>query len=251
MLIYPAIDLLGGKAVRLREGRREDATVYDDHPEQVAARFCAGGARRVHVVDLDGAFAGRRENLEAVARIVAACASANVALQLGGGVRDLATCDALVAAGVDRVVLGTAMVKSPAMVTEACRRHPGRIVIAVDARDGKVAVEGWAEATREDAVDLAERARDAGCAAILYTDIGRDGTGRGANVAATARLARALAPLEVIASGGIATLDDLRALAAEGVPAAVVGRALYTGAFSLPEAIVAARAAGPVDSPSC
>jgi phosphoribosylformimino-5-aminoimidazole carboxamide ribotide isomerase len=239
--LYPAIDLLGGKAVRLVEGRREQATVYADRPEEVAARFVAAGAGRIHVVDLDGAFAGRRENVEAVARI----ASLGAPVQLGGGVRDLATVDALVAGGVDRVVLGTAMVKSPELVAEACRRHPGRIVVAVDARDGKVAVEGWAETTTLDAGTLAAEAARLGCAAVLYTDIARDGTGRGASVDATARLARALLPLEVIASGGIASLDDLRALARAGVPAAVVGRALYEGRFTVGEALAAAREESP------
>ncbi len=237
MLIYPAIDLLGGKAVRLREGRRDEATVYSDRPDEVAARFAGAGCRRIHVVDLDGAFSGRRENREAVARIVAA---AGVPVQVGGGVRDLDTCAALMDAGVERVVLGTAMVKRPAMVEAACARFPGRIVIAVDARDGRVAIEGWAEATEIAAEALARRAAAMGCAAVLYTDIARDGTGRGANVEATAGLARALAPTEVIASGGIASLADLRALAEAGVPAAVVGRAIYSGAFTVEQAIAEA-----------
>ena len=237
MLIYPAIDLLGGKAVRLREGLRSEVTVYDDHPHEVARRFAAAGCRRIHVVDLDGAFSGRRENREAVARIVA---EAGVPVQVGGGVRDLDTCAALLDAGVARVVLGTAMVKREAMVQEACARFPERVVVAVDARDGRVAVEGWAEVTEIAAVDLARRAADLGCAAVLYTDIARDGTGHGANVEATARLARALHPVEVIASGGIASLDDLRALADAGVPAAVVGRALYAGVFTVAQAIAEA-----------
>jgi phosphoribosylformimino-5-aminoimidazole carboxamide ribotide isomerase len=162
-------------------------------------------------------------------------------VQLGGGVRDLATVEALLAGGVDRVVLGTAMVKSPSLVAEACRRHPGRIVVAVDARDGKVAVEGWAQETAVEAEALAAEAARLGCAAVLYTDIARDGTGRGASLETTARLARTLAPVEVIASGGVASLDDLRALARAGVPAAVVGRALYEGAFSVAEALAAGR----------
>lgn len=239
MLIYPAIDLMGGKAVRLREGLRSELTVYDDRPDEVARRFAAAGCRRIHVVDLDGAFSGKRENREAVARIVAA---AGVPVQLGGGVRDLDTCAALLDAGVERVVLGTVMVKHPEMVEVACKRFPGRVVIAVDARDGRVAVAGWAETTDLAAEDLARRAADMGCAAVLHTDIARDGTGHGANVEATARLARALAPTEVIASGGIGSLADLRALAKAGVPAAVVGRALYAGVFTVEQAI--AEAAG-------
>lgn len=234
--MIPAIDLLGGRAVRLREGRREEATIYSDRPWEVAARFAADGAQRIHVVDLDGAFAGRPENRDAVARILAAGAR----VQLGGGIRDLETCTALLDSGIDRVVLGTAMVKSRPTVEQACARWPGRVVIAVDARDGRVAIEGWAEATDRDAVALAREAAALGCAAVLYTDIARDGTGRGPNVAATARLAAALAPVEVIASGGIASVEDLRALAGAGVPAAIVGRALYSGAFTLPEAMRAA-----------
>lgn len=239
MLIYPAIDLLGGKAVRLREGRRDQATVYSERPGEVARGFAEAGSRRIHVVDLDGAFAGRRENLDAVQAIRAA----GVPVQLGGGVRDLATCAALLDAGIERVVLGTAMVKSKEMVREACARFPGRVVVAVDARDGMVAVEGWAEVTSIPAADLAREAAEAGCAAILYTDIARDGTGRGANVRATVELQRTLSPIEVIASGGIASLDDLRALAADGVQAAVVGRAIYEGAFTVAEAL---RVAGSV-----
>jgi phosphoribosylformimino-5-aminoimidazole carboxamide ribotide isomerase len=241
MRIYPAIDLLGGKAVRLRQGRRADATVYGDRPGELARRFADEGATRIHVVDLDGAFAGRRENLDAVEAITAA----GVAVQLGGGVRDLATVEALLEAGIERVVLGTAMVKSPAIVAQAAERFPGRIVVAVDAREGRVAVEGWVEETAIAAADLAEAAVRAGCAAVLYTDIGRDGTGLGADVSPTALLARRLAPVEVIASGGIGSLADVAALAAAGVPAAVVGRALYEGTFTLREAMAAAAAAGP------
>jgi phosphoribosylformimino-5-aminoimidazole carboxamide ribotide isomerase len=237
MLIYPAIDLLDGKAVRLREGRRSESTVYDDNPAAVAQRWKDAGATRIHVVDLDGAFQGKRENLDAVGRI----ARVGVPLQLGGGVRDLDTCAQLIDAGVDRVVLGTAMVKQPDMVAKACARFPERIVIAVDARDGWVAVEGWAETTDVRAEDLARKACAMGCVAVLYTDIARDGTGVGANIEATQQLAETLRPIEVIASGGIASLNDLRALAARGVPAAVVGRALYEGTFRLEAAIAAGR----------
>lgn len=238
MTIYPAIDLLSGRVVRLHQGRREQATVYSERPGEVAARFAADGARRLHVVDLDGAFAGRRENVDAVAQIMAA----GLPVQLGGGVRDLATCERLLEAGIDRVVLGTAMVKSRATVEEACARWPGRVVVAVDARGGRVAVEGWAEETDLDAQDLAAEAAEAGCAAILYTDIARDGTSVGPALEATARLARVLHPVEVIASGGVGTLAHLRDLALAGVPAAVVGRALYEGAFTLVEALRAAGA---------
>jgi phosphoribosylformimino-5-aminoimidazole carboxamide ribotide isomerase len=239
MLILPAIDLLGGNVVRLVEGRREQTTVFSDSPGEVARRFVAAGARRLHVVDLDGAFTGRRENRQAVAEIVAA----GVPVQLGGGVRDLATCERLLAEGLSAVVLGTVAVKDPDMVATACRQHPGKIVVAVDARNGKVAVEGWAEATAIDAFDLAAEMVELGAAGILYTDIARDGTGVGPNVEASARLARTLHPTPVIASGGIGSVAHLRALALAGVPQAVVGRALYEGAFTLEEAFAAAGAA--------
>lgn len=247
MNVYPAIDLLGGHVVRLAEGRRDRATIYSDRPGEVAAGFARAGARRLHVVDLDGAFAGRRDgpNLGALQQILAA----GVPVQLGGGLRDLDTLAALLdQVGVERAVLGTAAVKSPAMTRAACRRWPGRIVIAVDARDGRVAVEGWVEATDVDATELAARMVEAGAAAILYTDIRRDGLGTGAAVEATAQLARALHPVEVIASGGVASLEDLRALARAGVPAAVVGRALYEGTFTVEKALAAGRAATVVRS---
>ncbi len=247
MRIYPAIDLLGGKAVRLREGRRDEATVYSDAPEEVARGFLDAGAARIHVVDLDGAFSGRRENRLAVERILATGAR----VQLGGGIRDLDTCRRLLADGVERVVVGTLAARDPAALSAAAGtgRDPGdagflsHLVVAVDARDGRVFVEGWDVATGLDAFELATTVAGAGVAAVLYTDIARDGTGHGANVESTARMARALSPTEVIASGGIASLDDLAALARAGVPAAVVGRALYQGAFTLRQAIeVAARA---------
>ncbi len=238
MLVIPAIDLLGGKVVRLVEGRRDRATVYSDRPGEVAQRFVDAGATRLHVVDLDGAFAGHPGNRRAVSEIVAC----GVPVQLGGGVRDLATCERLVNEGVRLLVLGTAAVKDPPLVEELCALFPGRVVVAVDARDGKVAVEGWAEATSVDAFELAAQSVERGAAAILYTDISRDGTGVGPNVEASARLARTLHPTPVIASGGIGALAHLRALALAGVPQTVVGRALYEEAFTLAEAFVAAGA---------
>jgi phosphoribosylformimino-5-aminoimidazole carboxamide ribotide isomerase len=236
MLIIPAIDLLGGKVVRLVEGRRERATVYAESPGEVARQFVAAGAARLHVVDLDGAFSGRRENIFAVQHIVAA----GVPVQLGGGVRDLVTARRLVEEGVARVVVGTAAVKQPELIRTLCAELPGRVVVAVDARDGRVAVEGWSEATAVDAFQLASEMAGAGAAAILYTDIARDGTGAGPAVEASARLARQLHPTPLIASGGIGALADVRALAQAGVPEAVVGRALYEGAFTLAEALAAA-----------
>lgn len=236
MWIYPAIDLLEGKVVRLTEGRRDQAQVYSERPGELAAEFARVGVRRLHVVDLDGAFSGERLNRQAVEAILAA----RVPVQLGGGVRDLRTVERLLETGIERVVLGTAMVEQPEMVLEVCAAWPSRVVVAVDARDGQVAIRGWQELTARDAFDVAAEAAEAGCAAVLYTDIARDGTRRGPNVETTANLARALYPVEVIASGGIGTLDDIRALAQAGVPAAVVGRALYEHSFTLAEALAAA-----------
>jgi phosphoribosylformimino-5-aminoimidazole carboxamide ribotide isomerase len=235
MLIIPAIDLLGGKVVRLVEGKRDRATVFADSPAGVARGFVAAGARRLHVVDLDGAFGGRPENRRAIAELTAL----GVEVQLGGGVRDFETVERLLGEGVHSVVLGTVAVKRPELVEQACGRFPGRVLVAVDARDGKVAVEGWTQATAVDAEALARRCVRAGAAAILYTDIARDGTRSGPNVEASAKLARALAPVPLIASGGIGSLDDLRALAKAGVPRSVVGRALYEGAFTVEQAIAA------------
>jgi phosphoribosylformimino-5-aminoimidazole carboxamide ribotide isomerase len=235
MLILPSIDLLDGKVVRLREGKRETAVFYPETAGDVARGYVAAGARRVHVVDLDAAF-GSGDNRAALAAILAAGAE----VQVGGGVRDLAAARALVDAGAAAVVIGTSAVKQPDFVRLLCGELPGRVVVAVDARDGKVAVEGWAEATDVDAGELAARAVGWGAAAILYTDIARDGTGAGPNVDATARLARLVHPAPVIASGGIGALAHLRALARAGVPQAVVGRALYERAFTLAEAMAAA-----------
>jgi phosphoribosylformimino-5-aminoimidazole carboxamide ribotide isomerase len=229
MLIIPAIDLLGGNVVRLVEGKRDRATIYSDQPGEIARRFVAAGARRLHVVDLDGAFSGKRENFVAVQQILKAGAQ----VQLGGGVRDLVTAQRLLDEGVSWVVIGTAAVKNPALV-EALG---ARCIVAVDARDGMVAVEGWTEASGVDAFGLAKACAAHGCAGILYTDIARDGTGSGPNIERSAELARALAPTLVIASGGIGSLDHLRQIAAAGVPACVVGRALYEGAFTVEEAL--------------
>jgi phosphoribosylformimino-5-aminoimidazole carboxamide ribotide isomerase len=238
VLVIPAIDLMGGQVVRLAEGRRERASVYDDDPAAVARRFCAQGATRLHVVDLDGAFAGRPAQV-ALVRAIGAAVAGRASLQVGGGVRSLADCAALVEAGAHGVVLGTAAVRDPELVRAACARFSGQILVAVDARDGRVAVDGWTQATEIGPEELATAAARAGASAILYTDIARDGLRTGPAVEATARLTRVLAPVPVIASGGVATTSDLRALAAAGVPQCVVGRALYEGAFGLAEAIAA------------
>ena len=246
MLIFPAIDLLGGAAVRLEQGRRESAKVYDRAPWEVAARFAAAGARRLHVVDLDAAFtrasAERVDNHATLAKIVAAARAGGAEVETGGGIRALDDCARLFDLGVGYAVLGTAAVKEPAMVEAACARWPGRIVIAVDAREGKVAVEGWTEATSADAVDVGLAVARAGAAAVLYTDIGRDGMRSGPNLDATARLAERLAPCKVIASGGVARLEDLDRLIPTGSFAAIVGKALYEKAFTVEEALARVRA---------
>jgi phosphoribosylformimino-5-aminoimidazole carboxamide ribotide isomerase len=232
MMVIPAIDLLGGAAVRLKAGRRDDATVYSTAPWEVAAGFAAGGAACLHVVDLDGAFAGERRHVDLLRRIV----ECGVPVQVGGGLRRAADVDAVLDGGAALAVIGTLAARAPAEAERICRDHPGRVVVAVDARAGKVAVAGWTETSSIDALDLARRAEGWGAARILYTDVDRDGLGGGPAVDATARLARALA-IPVIASGGIGRLADLRALRDAGVPMCVVGRALYDGAFTLAEAL--------------
>ena len=242
MIVIPAIDLLAGRAVRLRQGRREEATVYSEQPEAVAAGFAAAGARRLHAVDLDGAFAGGSRNLEAIGRIVAAAPGLEV--EVGGGVRDLAAAGRLVDLGARFVVLGTAAVTDPDLVAAAGAAWPGRVIVAVDARDGRVAVAGWTEASARTALEVGRAAAAAGAAAVLYTDIARDGLQTGVNLEATRSLAAALAPLPVIASGGVASLADLQALRQAGTYAVVVGQALYAGAFTLAAALAVA-AGGP------
>jgi len=233
MKLFPAIDLLDGKAVRLEEGKRDRSTIFHDRPVELVQELAAHGADRLHVVDLDGAFAGAPAQTALIAEIVAACP---IPVEVGGGIRDRAAIDTILALGAQFVVLGTAAVKSPALVEEACRAHPGRVIVAVDARDGIVAVDGWTAASEITALELGRRAIGWGAAALLYTDIARDGLRGGPNVAATAQLARDVGG-EVIASGGVGTLDDLRALRAAGIPAVVVGRALYDRRFTIQEAV--------------
>ncbi len=235
MIVIPAIDLLGGKVVRLRAGRREEASIYHDDPMEVARRWVSAGAQELHIVDLDAAF-GETPQRHQLERLIA---GAGVPVQIGGGVRDEAAVTSLLHAGAARVVLGTAAIKEPALAEKWCRRHAGSVVVAVDAREGRVAVEGWTEVTDMDASELARRAAAWGAARILYTDIARDGGKEGPNVPATARLQRDLGATPVIASGGIGSLDDLRALSVAGVAYCVVGRALYDGAFTLEEALEA------------
>lgn len=237
MIVIPAIDLQGGRCVRLVEGRRESATVFDDDPVAVARRWAGAGAPRLHVVDLDGAFAGTPRQAALVAALVGAVPTVPVAL--GGGLRDVATVEAAIGTGVRWAVVGTAAALDPAFLEAVCGRWPGRILVGVDAVDGRVAVHGWTEVLALPARELAARATAAGAAGVVYTDVRRDGTGRGPNLEATAALAAAT-PLPVIAAGGIGTLEDLRGLAAiPNVAGAIVGRALYTGAVDLRAALAA------------
>ncbi|MGH6975380.1 MAG: 1-(5-phosphoribosyl)-5-[(5-phosphoribosylamino)methylideneamino]imidazole-4-carboxamide isomerase [Stellaceae bacterium] len=239
MIVYPAIDLKDGRCVRLVRGEMKSATVFSDDPAAQARAFAGAGAAWIHVVDLDGAFAGKPKNAAAVEAIVKA---APVKVQLGGGIRDEATLEAWLGKGVARVVLGTAAVKNPNLVRAACRRWPAQVALGIDARGGTVAVEGWAETASVAALDLARRFEDSGAAAIIYTDIERDGVLQGVNVEATAALARAL-KTPVIASGGVASLDDLAALRThekDGVAGAILGRALYDGRVDLKSALALA-----------
>ena len=233
--LIPAIDLLGGKCVRLTQGRYDAATEYDADPAAVAARFVAArGVRRLHVVDLDGAKRGEPVNTAAVRGILGA--AKDVAVELGGGIRTLASVETWIGLGVERAILGTAALRDPQLVRDAAKKFPGRIGVGIDARGGKVAVHGWLEASETDALTLARRFEDAGVAAIVYTDISRDGTGAGVNLAETTALARAIS-IPVIASGGVGSLADVRAARASGVAGLIVGRALYTGAVDLAAAL--------------
>lgn len=235
MILYPAIDLKGGQCVRLLRGEMDAATVYNDDPAAQARSFRDAGCAWVHVVDLDGAFAGRPVNGDAVRAILGAV---DVPVQLGGGIRNRAGIEAWLEAGVARVVLGTVALRDPGLVRAACRAHPGQVAVGIDARGGKVAVEGWAETAEITAEKLALQFEDAGVAAIVFTDIDRDGALEGPNLTATGALARRLST-PVIASGGVSSLNDLRAiagLAADGVAGAIVGRALYDGRVDPAEA---------------
>ncbi len=232
MQLIPAIDILGGKAVRLHQGAYDEVTVYDSDPVAVAKRFRDAGAERIHVVDLEGARDGCPKHLALIEDIVS---QVGVEVQVGGGIRDRFTAERWLATGAASVVFGTAAVKAPDVVRDLAEARPGAVIVAVDARDGVVAVEGWLEDSGESVNALAERADSWGVAGVLYTDIARDGTGKGPNVEATRRLQERL-ETTVIASGGVGQLSHLQALRDAGVRAAVCGRALYAGAFKLQEA---------------
>jgi phosphoribosylformimino-5-aminoimidazole carboxamide ribotide isomerase len=237
MIVIPAVDLRDGRCVRLREGRSDRETVFSEDPVAMAVRWAALGAARLHVVDLDGAFSGEPRQTALAAKIVAAVAP--VPVEVGGGLRSLAAIDATLETGARWAVVGTRAALDAAFLTDACRRHPGRIVVAVDARGPRVAVKGWTEVTEATVAEVGARARDAGAAALLYTDVSRDGMEQGPNVDDTAALARTV-DLPILASGGVAGVDDLRRLALiPGVEGTVVGRALYTGAIDLGLAIAA------------
>jgi phosphoribosylformimino-5-aminoimidazole carboxamide ribotide isomerase len=238
MILYPAIDLKDGQAVRLVHGDMDSATVFSDDPAAQARAFVEAGCEWLHLVDLNGAFAGTPVNAAPVAAILAAC---KVPVQLGGGIRDMATIERWLDQGLARVILGTVAVENPDLVRQAARAFPGQVAVGIDARNGRVATKGWAEETDVLVTDLARSFEDAGVAAIIYTDILRDGAMKGPNIDATADLARAVA-IPVIASGGVSSLADLLALKATGViSGAISGRALYDGAIDLAEALAALR----------
>jgi phosphoribosylformimino-5-aminoimidazole carboxamide ribotide isomerase len=236
MIVIPAIDLKEGRCVRLEQGLMERDTVFNDNPAAQALEWQCQGAELLHIVDLDGAFAGEPKNRAAIEVIVKAI---DIPTQLGGGIRDLATVDAYLSLGISRVILGTAAQRNPELVKEACAKFPGRIVVGIDAKNGMVAVQGWAEVTGVTAVDLARKFEGYGVAAIIYTDIARDGMLQGPNLEATKALAEAIS-IPVIASGGVSTLKDIENLMAIeqfGVTGVITGKAVYTGAIRLAEAI--------------
>lgn len=237
MLIIPAIDLKEGKCVRLEQGLMDKATVYSDDPATTAKHWEAQGAELLHVVDLNGAFAGVPKNLEAIKAIRAAV---KMPIEVGGGIRDIATIQTLVSIGIDRIILGTAAIENPSFVKEACVTFPGRIIVGIDAKEGLVAIKGWAEITKVKAIDLAVRMQEYGVIAIIYTDIKRDGMLSGPNIEATKTLAKAL-HIPVIASGGVHTMKDIENLLTvrhSGVTGVITGKAIYSGSLNLREAIL-------------
>jgi phosphoribosylformimino-5-aminoimidazole carboxamide ribotide isomerase len=242
VLIIPAIDLKDGRCVRLKQGDMNSATVFSEDPVAMARHWAAEGARRLHVVDLNGAIAGRPKN-EKVIREVVAAVGGKLAVQLGGGIRDLDTIESYLDAGVTFVVIGTAAVKNPGFLSDACYAFPGHIIAGLDAKDGKVAVEGWSKMTGHDVVDLAKKFEEYGVEALVYTDIGRDGMLTGINIDATFKLAQAI-KTPIIASGGLNSVQDVQAvcqkLVPEGIIGAIAGRALYEGRLDLKKAQAAA-----------
>lgn len=238
VIIIPAIDLKEGKCVRLLQGREEDVTVYSEDPVAIAQQWVELGARLIHIVDLDGAFTGEQKNLETVREIRK---SVHVPLQLGGGIRDMGRINNLMNLGVDRVIIGTAAAENPAVVEEACAAYPGKVLVGIDAKDGKVAVKGWVEVTELEAIGFAGRMKSAGAAGIIYTDIARDGMLTGPNIEAMAKMVDAVS-IPVIASGGVSKMDDIKDLMGiQGLWGVITGKALYSGALDLKQAIEVAK----------
>ncbi len=241
MLIIPAIDLKDGRCIRLEQGRKEAVTVYSNEPVVTAKKWEACGAKLLHVVDLDGAFTGTQKNFESILRIRR---NVKMAMEVGGGIRDILTVKELISAGIDRVIIGTSAIEDSAFVVEACNKFPGRILVGIDAKDGKVAVKGWEEVSSVGARELAKRVATVGVAGIIYTDISRDGMLTGPNIAAQKDMVASV-NVPVIASGGIATLDDVRSLLEiKGLWGAITGKAIYSGSLDLSEAIRLAAGSG-------
>lgn len=236
MLIIPAIDLKDGKCVRLRQGRMEDETIFSDDPVAIAGKWVEAGARRLHIVDLNGAFEGKPVNAEVVHAI--AEAYPDLSIQIGGGIRDEDTIQTYLDAGVQYIIIGTKAVSTPHFVNEVCLEFPGHIIVGLDAKDGKVAIDGWSKLSKHDVIDLAQHFENDGVEAIIYTDIGRDGMMSGVNIEATVKLAQAVR-IPVIASGGITNMEDIKQLCAvadEGIMGAITGRAIYEGTLDFAEA---------------
>ena len=242
MIIYPAIDIRGGRCVRLTEGRFDAETVFADDPAEMALKWAGLGAEFLHLVDLDGALAGEGKNVPVIERILQ---SVSIPVQLGGGIRNLETIEKLLSLGVTRLILGSAAVKNPQLVEEACKKYPGHIAVGIDAKNGDVAIEGWGKGSGVAATELAKQMAAYGVETIIYTDISRDGMLSGVNVEATAALARACG-VPIIASGGVASIEDIRrvkAVEADGVQGCIIGKAIYTGAVDLKEALALAKEA--------
>lgn len=240
MIIYPAIDIRGGRCVRLTEGRFDAETVFADDPAEMALKWAGLGAEFLHLVDLDGALAGEGKNVPVIQRILK---SVSIPVQLGGGIRNLETIEKLLELGVTRLILGSAAVKNPELVAEACKKYPGHIAVGIDAKNGEVAIEGWGQGSGVAATELAKKMASFGVETIIYTDISRDGMLSGVNVEATAALARACG-VPIIASGGVASLDDIRRVKdveGDGVQGCIIGKAIYTGAVDLKEALALAK----------
>ncbi|NYT76137.1 1-(5-phosphoribosyl)-5-[(5-phosphoribosylamino)methylideneamino]imidazole-4-carboxamide isomerase [Alcaligenaceae bacterium] len=237
MLLIPAIDLQDGHCVRLRQGDLNNATVFSEDPAAMALQWLDQGARRLHLVDLNGAVAGKPKNGAAIKAIVKAVAD-DIPVQIGGGIRDLTTIEHYLDAGLSYVIIGTAAIKDPGFLRDACSAFPGNIIVGLDARDGKIATDGWSKLTRHDVFDIARKFEDYGCEAIVYTDIGRDGMLSGVNIEATVNLARHVS-IPIIASGGVTDLEDIKALCAveeEGIEGAILGRSLYEGTLDFTQA---------------